>query len=132
VILEPVQPGSSPALTPAPSAPVYPAQSPRPAATIEKIPPRSAKGDLQGLFRPADYPIDALEHKEEGSVTVRLTVGVTGRVSACDVLSSSGSLTLDDASCAILQSRALFTPARDGTGNAITDMVSQEIRWVLG
>jgi protein TonB len=54
-----------------------------------------------------------------------------GRVRACDVTSSSGSRTLDNASCQILQSRALFTPARDSSGNLTTDTVSQEIRWML-
>jgi protein TonB len=54
-----------------------------------------------------------------------------GRVSACDITSSSGSRTLDNASCQILRSRALFTPARDSSGNPITDTIRQEIRWVL-
>ena len=88
-------------------------------------------GDLQSLFRPADYPRKALEHAEHGSVTVQLTVGTMGRVSSCDVTSSSGSRTLDDASCQILRRRAMFTPARDSSGNPTADTVSQEIQWVL-
>jgi protein TonB len=103
-----------------------------PPAPIETVPPRSATGDLQRLFRPEDYPLSALEHKEQGSVIVRLTINVAGRVGACDVTSSSGSRTLDNASCQILQSRALFTPARDSSGNPTTDTVNQEIRWMLG
>jgi protein TonB len=55
-----------------------------------------------------------------------------GRVRACDVTSSSGSPTLDKASCQILQSRALFAPAHDSRGNLTDDTVDQEIRWVLG
>ena len=73
----------------------------------------------------------ALVRRERGSVTVRLTVGVMGRVDACDVTSSSGSRALDNTSCQILQSRAHFTPARDSSGNPTTDTVHQEIRWML-
>jgi len=129
--LQPQPPALTPTVRPAAPAPVYPAQFTSPPPTIEAVPPRSATGDLQGLLRAADYPVVAIERKEQGSVTVRLTVGVSGRVSACDVIFSSGSRALDDASCQLLQSRALFTPARDSNGNLITDVVRQEIRWLL-
>lgn len=121
----------TPAAAPAPPAQPYPAQSLPSSPAIKQVPPRSATGDLQGLFRAADYPIAALEGLEQGSVTVQLTVGVMGRVRACDVTSSSGSRALDNASCQILQSRASFTPARDSGGNLTTDTVRQEIRWML-
>ena len=114
-----------------PPVPVNPARSSPPLPAIATVPPRSATGDLQRLFRAADYPLAALARKEQGSVTVRLTVGVMGRVGACDVTSSSGSRALDSASCQILQSRALFTPARDSSGNSTTATVHQEIRWRL-
>jgi periplasmic protein TonB len=122
----------TPAAAPAPPAPAYPVQSSPSPPAFEQVPPRSATGDLQGLFRVADYPIAALKRFEQGSVIVQLTVGVMGRVRACDVTSSSGSRALDNASCQILQSRASFTPARDSRGNLTTDTVRQEIRWVLG
>lgn len=112
-------------------APAYPAQAASSPPEIVTVPPRSATGDLQRLFRPDDYPVAALARREQGSVTVRLTVGVMGRVGACDVTSSSGSRALDNVSCQILQSRAVFSPARDSSGNPTTDTVHQEIRWVL-
>lgn len=121
----------TPAAALAPPEPAYPAISSPPPRAVETVPPRSATGDLQGLFHAADYPVAAIERREQGSVTVRLTVGVMGRVRACDIASSSGSRALDNASCQILLSRASFTPARDGSGNLTTDTVRQEIRWVL-
>ena len=114
-----------------PPVSAYSAPSSPPPPAIATVPPRSATGDLQRLFRAADYPLAALAHKEQGSVTVRLTVSAVGRVGACDVTSSSGSRALDSASCQILQSRAVFTPARDSSGNSTTDTVHQEIRWRL-
>lgn len=116
------EPAPQPAFSPTQLAP-----SPDP---VEKT-AQSATGDLQRLFQSQDYPRRALEDKEQGSVTVQLTVGVTGRVGACDITSSSGSRTLDNASCRILRSRAIFTPARDSSGHLTTDTVQQEIRWVL-
>jgi len=121
-LLQSLPPQVAPAATPAPLGP--------PAPAIETVPSR-ATADLQSLFGANDYPFAARERKEQGSVTVRLTIGVMGRVRACDVTSSSGSQTLDNASCQILQSRALFTPAHDGSGNLTNDIVNQEIRWVL-
>lgn len=116
-----------------PAAPAPPAPPARPPAPppVETIPPRSATGDLQGLFRGGDYPEFALQADEQGSVTVRLTVGTNGQVTNCSVTSSSRSRALDRATCQILESRARFTPARDNLGKPTTDTVTQQIRWVL-
>jgi periplasmic protein TonB len=128
-----VQEAPPPVVTPrapvAPPAPPAPPPPPPPPVTV--VPPRSATGDLQGLFRGDDYPQAAIRNDEQGAVTVRLTVGTNGRVSNCSVTSSSGSRTLDSATCRILQSRARFTPARDSQGNPTTDTVTQRIRWQL-
>jgi protein TonB len=52
-------------------------------------------------------------------------------VTGCTVTSSSGSATLDAATCNILRRRARFTPATDSSGNPTTDTASTRIRWVL-
>lgn len=130
-VLEAPTPAVTPAAVSAPPAPAHPAQAAPSPPAIATVAPRSATGDLQRLFRVTDYPLAALARREQGSVTVRLTVGVEGRVGGCDVTSSSGSRALDNVSCQILQSRAVFTPARDSSGNPTTDTVHQEIRWVL-
>jgi periplasmic protein TonB len=115
----------------APPAPPAPAPPPPPPPPVTVVPPRSATGDLQGLFRGEDYPQAAIQADQQGTVTVRLTVGTNGRVASCNVSSSSGSRALDSATCRILQSRARFTPARDNQGNPTTDTVTQRIRWQL-
>lgn len=125
-----LMPQSLPAAAPAPPESPEPAQSLAAPPAIEAV-PSQATADLQSLFRSDDYPLTARERKEQGSVTVRLTIGVMGRVRACDVTSSSGSRALDNVSCQILQSRASFTPARDSSGKPTDDTVNQEIRWVL-
>jgi protein TonB len=115
---------------PAPPAPPPP-PPPSPPPPVKTVPPISATVDLQALFRNADYPESAIVAEEQGAVAVRLTVGINGRVSNCSVTSSSGSRTLDRATCQILQSRAKFSPARDNHGNPTTDTVTTRIRWVL-
>ena len=132
-VLQTVPDAPPPVITPraAPAPPAPPAPPPPPPPPVKTVPPRSATGDLQGLFRGGDYPQSALQADEQGSVAVRLTVGTNGRVSNCSVTSSSGSRALDRATCRILESRARFTPARDNRGNPTTDTLTQRIRWVL-
>lgn len=135
-VVQTVQEALPPVITlrapPAPPAPpVRLRRPPPPPPPVKTVPPRSATGDLQGLFRGDDYPQNALLADEQGSVTVRLTVGINGRVTNCNVTSSSRSRALDRATCRILQSRARFTPARDNRGNPTTDTVTQRIQWVI-
>ena len=90
-----------------------------------------AKGNLLSLFSNDDYPQAAIRSEESGTTAVRLTIGSDGRVSDCSVTSSSGSSSLDGATCSILRRRARFTPAKDQAGNAISDTYSLRIKWVL-
>ena len=90
-----------------------------------------AKGNLSALFSNDDYPQAAIRSEEQGTTAVRLSIGADGRVSDCSVTSSSGSSSLDSATCSILRRRARFTPAKDQAGNPISDSVSQRIKWVL-
>jgi protein TonB len=121
IVSTPVAPPPVITYRPAPPAP--------PAPPPVKVEPRSAVGNLQGLFRDSDYPSDALDREEQGSVVVALQIGGNGRVSGCSVSSSSGSRTLDSTTCRILTSRAKFTPARDSSGNTTNGSVTQRITW---
>lgn len=114
---------------PAPPAPVV--RPPPPPPPVKKVPPRSAVGNLAGLFDADDYPESARRREEQGAVTVRLTVGTNGRVTNCNVTSSSGSRALDSTTCRILSNKARFRPATDNRGEPVVDTVSQRIRWVL-
>jgi protein TonB len=124
-IRPPVQPPPPIIVPPRPPPP------PPPPPPVKTVPPRSASGNLQGLITTNDYPSQAIANEEQGTVTVSLTIGTTGRVTGCSPTSSSGSRTLDSATCRILTSRARFTPARDNRGNPTTGTVSQRIRWQL-
>jgi TonB family protein len=101
---------------------------PLPSGPVPAVRPRA---DLGALFRGAGYPRAALERGEQGDVAFRLVVDPAGRVSRCDVTSSSGSQRLDEGTCRILHHDARFTPARDRSGTAVADVVVSRIRWTL-
>lgn len=90
-----------------------------------------AQGDLAGLFSADDYPADAQMRDEQGTVRVELEIDKRGRVSQCNVIDSSGSGSLDSATCRIVKSRARFTPAHDSSGRPVRDTYTQSITWRL-
>ena len=70
-----------------------------------------------------------MRNNEEGTTGFRLTVGPDGRVTNCEVTSSSGSSALDTTTCRLMRSRARFTPAHDSNGNPTNDTVTARITW---
>ena len=117
----------TPVARPAPPAP----PAPPPPPPVRRVEAQSAVGSLQGLFRSEDYPTSALEREEQGTVVVSMQIGTNGRLTGCNVTKSSGSRTLDSATCRVLRNRARFTPARDTNGNPTSDTKSQSITWRL-
>ncbi len=93
-------------------------------------PPR-ARANLASYVRAGDYPPSALHRGEVGVVRVRLAVGADGRVANCEILRSSGSAALDNATCRIMRSRARFTPARSSTGQPMPATIEHELGWHL-
>lgn len=83
------------------------------------------------IFTDNDYPVDAIRKEEQGTVAFRLRVTSAGGVENCAVTASSGSASLDAATCRILSERAKLTPATDASGKAIAGDFDGRIRWVL-
>ena len=96
-----------------------------------KVEPARARANLASYISDADYPDAAIRAEESGTTGFRLEIGTNGRVTNCTVTSSSGSSTLDRATCRIMQSRARFTPARNSSNQPTTDSVSSRITWRL-
>ena len=78
-----------------------------------------------------DYPVEALQNRKDGVVTMRIAIGEDGRVRNCDVTNSSGSASLDEAACRGMVDHALYSAARDHAGAPISDTVTQSIRYVI-
>lgn len=118
--------------------PARPAPAPPPAAAPPPPPPpppkRAApepKGRAGSWVTPNDYPSRSLRQEEEGTTSVRVTVGPDGRVADCQISGSSGHPDLDAATCKNLQRRARFDPALDSNGNPTTGIWSTKVRWEI-
>jgi TonB family protein len=105
--------------------------APPPAFAAVPVPAVRARINLASYFTADDYPAAALRAEAEGSVFFRLDIAPDGRVSACTVTASSGSAALDNAACRILRSRVRAIPARNAGGNAVADVISSSIRFIL-
>lgn len=79
-------------------------------------------------IRDSDYPAYAETWNLEGSVEVVLSVSPTGRVSGCTVAVSSGIMDLDSATCALLEQRARFKPARL-KGRPVAGDYRKKVNW---
>jgi protein TonB len=116
---------------PAPPPPIVlapPAAPPPPRFTPKGAAP---KGNPANWATTNDYPARALREEREGTTGFRVTVGPDGRVTDCQITSSSGHADLDAATCDNVRRRARFTPATDGEGNPTTGTYSNRIRWVI-
>jgi len=100
-------------------------------------PPQSPSGTpaqaigRQGWLSSDDYPAAALRNEEQGTVAVWLDIGTDGRVTGCTISSSSGSPSLDAATCRIFRSRGRFRPARNPAEEPVPGAVRERIRWIL-
>jgi protein TonB len=123
-----IQTVTTPVIPPMQPPVITPPPRPQPPPPPRQSQARSLTGSLQGLISSDDYPPSALDNNEQGSVTVSLTIGPSGRVTGCSS-SGSASATLKSATCRIVSARARFSPAQDANGNPTTSEYSQTIVW---
>lgn len=122
-------------LAPVPAPPLPPARvevAPPPAPpAISKANGVRAIGNRGAWITTDDYPAAALRAEDEGTTGITVRVGADGRVLTCSVTATSGSGTLDAATCRLYQRRARFEPARDDSGAAVETSYSDRVRWQL-
>lgn len=121
--------------TPPPPAPIIlappapaPAPPPPPKVAATRAVPRGSPG---AWATSNDYPSRALREEREGTTGFRVSIGPDGRVTDCQVTSSSGSPDLDQATCDNVTRRARFKPATDSEGQPVGDSYSNRVRWVI-
>ena len=78
-----------------------------------------------------DYPASALRARAEGAVIARYVVAADGRVTACEVVTSSGNAALDSTTCSLIQRRFRFRPAINADGKAVEDRKTYRVTWRL-
>lgn len=93
---------------------------------------KPARGDVRTVFNGDDYPEMARSLGQEGTGQYLLLVDEKGKVVGCQVLEATGARVLDAMACAVIEKRAMFTPARDRNGNPVRDSVTTPpIKWSL-
>jgi periplasmic protein TonB len=122
----PIQMIESPVIPPV-APPVIAPPRPAPPPPPRQSQAKSLTGSLQGLLANDDYPPSALDNNEQGTVTVTLTIGASGRVTGCSP--SGATATLRSATCRLVSARARFSPAQDANGNPTTSTYTQSITW---
>jgi periplasmic protein TonB len=111
----------APSLDACPKPPPPPKQSQKKSAV--------PKGNPGSWANTNDYPSRALTQEREGTTGFRVTIGPDGRVTDCQITSSSGHADLDQATCANVKRRARFAPALDDDGNPTSGSYSNRISW---
>jgi protein TonB len=114
----PPPPAPPPIILAPPAPPPPPPPPPKPAT------PRNDPGSWA---TPNDYPSRALREDRTGTTTFRVTIDDNGRVADCQIVKSSGSPDLDEATCKNVTRRARFKKPSDGYGSVYTNRV----RWVI-
>lgn len=79
----------------------------------------------------SDYPARDMREGNQGIARFQLSVGANGRVTDCAIVRSSGSESLDQATCDKVTRRARFDPATDALGNKVSGDYSNAIRWTI-
>jgi TonB family protein len=77
------------------------------------------------------YPDEAIRQGQQGRVVAKLSLDPAGLPTACTVLSSSRSISLDRTTCSQFLKHATFKPARDRKGVATVGEYTVPVRWVL-
>ena len=78
----------------------------------------------------ADYPGNAVEYDASGGTAARVKVAPDGKASDCQIVATSKSKSLDQATCKVLL-RERYEPAVSKAGGPVASVYIQIVRWVL-
>lgn len=116
---------------PTPPPPVYIPPAPPAPPAPDLTTPGKPRGNPARWAGPDDYPARALREEREGSTGFRVAYDASGRVTSCEVTSSSGHPDLDELTCRLIQRRGRFDPGKDRAGNPVGSTYSNRIRWEI-
>lgn len=89
------------------------------------------RGNPGNWITDRDYRSNWIRREMAGSASFSLQISATGKVTGCSIISSTGHDALDQATCALIQKRAKFEPARDNKGNPTAGTYRSSITWRL-
>ncbi|MGH6613272.1 energy transducer TonB [Sphingomonas sp.] len=138
-------PSSSPPSSPAPAViPVAPPAGSEPPVifTVPPPPPVEARspaatpamlnGNIGDWFPANSYPPEARGRNEQGRVVISLRIDPSGRPRKCQLVSSSGSGSLDAATCRLALRNGRFIAARGVDGEPVWgDYRMRPVKWQI-
>lgn len=100
-------------------------------AKTDGLPKATPNGNPADWF-PADaYPPEAKAAGLQGRTAFSVDIDAQGRVTGCNITTSSGSPLLDSTTCTLIVTNARFTPAHDGAGKAVPGVWDSAMVWRL-
>ena len=84
---------------------------------------------IEGALTHADYRRARAPEGAAGTVRVSFRVRTDGRVDRCSVTASSGYAEFDRSTCALIEQRFRFRPARDASGRPIDWIIRTDYTW---
>jgi TonB family protein len=140
-------PSSSPPSSPAPAVipaappagsepPVIFTVPPQPPPPVEMrssaATPAMPNGNIGDWFPPNSYPSEARGRNEQGRVVISLRIDPTGRPRRCQLVSSSGSGSLDATTCRLALRNGRFIAARGVDGEPVWgDYQMRPVKWQI-
>jgi hypothetical protein len=88
-------------------------------------------GSAADWFTSEDYPTAIIRKGGAGTSVVRLTIGSSGELLACEPVSKSGHELLDRTTCNLLRKRGRYEPAIGADGKPTQAMLIESVSWVM-
>ena len=88
-------------------------------------------GDIGQWFGADSYPPDAIRASRQGRVVAALNVSASGDVTSCTIKQSSGTASLDIATCQIAADHLRFNAATDHQGRPVASIYPLSVHWAL-
>lgn len=101
---------------------------PEPAPTFDPV-SASPRGNPGNWISTSDYRTNWIRRGYEGIARFTLEISASGKVTDCTVTGSTGHAQLDRATCQLIQSRAVFNPAKDASGANVAGSYSSVVNW---
>ena len=103
----------------------------KPVTTLIEPKPARPANDRGSWLSQSDYKRAWTRAQMEGRAQYRLSIGTTGRVENCAIVSGTGHDALDRATCDLIGRRARFEPARNGDGKPVAGTYTGTVEWRL-